>query len=153
MKYEKVIKRETMIISLSVIVMVLIIIGSSYALFMQVNNSSNMQVVNSGTLSVAYQAGTTMTTALVPQSDATGLASSGYSFSVTNNGTLNCLYDIEIYNDPDNNSNAIPQQYLIVSLDGGTPVTLTSLSKSAATSGEIIENNIKYVIKHGRFSR
>jgi hypothetical protein len=90
--YEKILKRETIIISVSVIAMVLILVGSSYALFMQVNTSSNMQIVNSGTLSVTYQAGTIMTSTLVPQDDFDGLATAGYSFSVTDTGTLDCAY-------------------------------------------------------------
>jgi hypothetical protein len=88
MDYKQVIKRETKIIALSVIGMCLIIISTSYALFFKVNTSTNNQVVETGTLTTTFSNGDTLTTAVTPQSDAEGLATTGYSFSVTNTGTL-----------------------------------------------------------------
>ena len=99
MNYKDIIKKQTSIIAMSVIGMCIILISTSYALFMKVNTSTKNQVVETGTLKTEYAAGTTLTTAVLPQSDTEGLATSGYSFSVTNTGTLPMKYEITIYND------------------------------------------------------
>lgn len=147
MDYQKIIKKQSSIIAISVIGMCIILISTSYALFMKVNTSTNNQVVESGTLVAEYTSGTTLTTSELPQSDAEGLATAGYSFSVTNKGTLPMTYEITIYNDPDVDlTNALAQQYLKVSLDGGTPVLMSSLTKTTDTASETNENNIKYLV-------
>src|SRR5574344_1332937 len=150
MNYNKIIKKQSSIIAISVIGMCIILISTSYALFMKVDTSTNNQVVESGTLVAEYTTGTTLTTAELPQSDTDGLATTGYTFSVTNKGSLPMSYEITVYNDPDVDlTNAIPQQYLRASLDGSTPVSMSSLTKTSDTSSETNENNIKYVLKSG----
>ena len=147
MNYKEVIKKQTSIIAMSVIGMCIILISTSYALFMKVNTSSKNQIVETGTLKTEYAAGTTLTTAVLPQSDTEGLSTSGYSFSVTNTGSLAMKYEITIYNDPDVDlTKAIPQEYLKVSLDGSAPVAMSSLTKTSDTSSETNENNIKYLL-------
>ena len=147
MNYKDIIKKQTSIIAMSVIGMCIILISTSYALFMKVNTSTKNQVVETGTLKTEYAAGATLTTAVLPQSDTEGLATSGYSFSVTNTGTLPMKYEITIYNDPDGDlTKAIPQQYLRVSLDGSAPVAMSTLTKTSDTASETNENNIKYLL-------
>ena len=54
MNYKKTIKRQTVIIALSVIVMSVVLISSSLALFNNQAKSTNAQVVTSGTLVIDY---------------------------------------------------------------------------------------------------
>jgi hypothetical protein len=62
------------------------------------------------------------------------------------------LYEITIYNDPDVDlSNALEQQYLRISLDNGTPQTLSTVTKTADTASETNENNIKYLLASNLF--
>lgn len=107
MNYKNVWKRETKVIAYVVIALTLVVIGSSYALFFQVNNNRDNQVVTAGTLTVEYAKGNTITVdendtknCLAPQEDATGSSTGGCKFtlSVTNTGTLPMQYDLLIYN-------------------------------------------------------
>lgn len=150
MKYENIIKKQTTIIVVSVIIMVIIIIGTSYSLFMQVNESTNVQVVESGNLTIEYTGGTTITTATLPQWDLEGKNTAGYSFSVKNNGTLPMTYSISLYNNPTQvaeGATLVPHQYIRLSIDGGEVKTLSTITKTADTASETNENNIKYLLK------
>ena len=110
MNYQGILKRQTSIILISVIVMVLIIIGVSYSLFMQEDESNDVQVVESGTLVLSSNKGNTITTNNVPLSDIEGLGSEGYTFSVKNNGTLGYLYNLYINNKA--SSNPLEYEYI-----------------------------------------
>lgn len=107
MNYKNVFKRETKIIAFVVIALTLVVIGSSYALFLQVNNNRDNQVVTAGSLVIEYSKGNTITVdendednCLIPQADSTGSKNGGckFSLSVTNTGTLPMQYDLLIYN-------------------------------------------------------
>lgn len=107
MNYKKVFKRETKVIAYVVIALTLVVIGTSYALFLQVNNNQDNQVVTAGSLVIEYAKGNTVTVdenaennCLKPQSDETGSSTSGCNFtlSITNKGTLPMQYDLLIYN-------------------------------------------------------
>lgn len=106
MNYKKVFKRETKVIAFVVIALTLVVIGTSYALFLQVNNNRDNQVVTAGSLVIEYSKGNTITVdenaednCLIPQADSTGSKTGGCKFSlnVTNTGTLPMQYDLLIY--------------------------------------------------------
>ncbi len=108
MNYKKVFKRETKVIAYVVIALTLVVIGTSYALFLQVNNNQDNQVVTAGSLVIEYAKGNTVTVdenaennCLTPQSDDTGSTTGGCNFtlSITNKGTLPMQYDLLIYDD------------------------------------------------------
>lgn len=113
MNYKKIFKRETKVIAYVVICMTILVIGTSYALFFQVDNNTNNQVVEAGSLEVTYSAGNTITVdetdksnCLMPQSDANGSGSGGcsYTLSVSNKGTLPMEYNLLIYD----NASGVP---------------------------------------------
>ena len=109
MNYKNIFKRETKIIVYVVICLTLVVLGTSYALFLQVNNNSNNQVVQAGSLTVTYTDGTTVSATsedddkncLNPVSNADGADSKGckYEFSAQNSGTLPMSYDLLIYHE------------------------------------------------------
>ena len=108
MNYKKIFKRETKVIAYVVIALTLVVIGASYALFLQVNNNRDNQVVTAGSLVIEYANGNTIepdendeNNCLIPQGDETGASSGGCKFtlSITNTGTLPMQYDLLIYND------------------------------------------------------
>lgn len=108
MNYKKVFKRETKVIAYVVIALTLVVIGASYALFLQVNNNRDNQVVTAGSLVIEYANGNTVepdendeNNCLIPQGDDTGATTGGCKFtlSITNTGTLPMQYDLLIYND------------------------------------------------------
>ena len=61
MNYSKIFKRETKIIAYVVICLTLVVMGVSYALFLQVNNNNANQVVNAGSLEITYDNGNVVT--------------------------------------------------------------------------------------------
>ena len=143
--YTQVIKKQTQIIALSVFVMVIGILGVSYALFMKVDQSEE-QTVQSGSLIMqlsAYDGSTVITDNNTPIDDNEGLLSKGYSFSVTNNGTLPITYYIALYDNPDDTStNKVNYDYIKVSLDNGTPFTLGSITTKDSAGRYILKQDI-----------
>ena len=142
MNYQNILKRQTSIILISVIFMVLIIIGVSYSLFMQVDESKDIQVLESGTLVLSSTKGTTITSSTVPQSDYDGMNTEGYTFSIKNTGTLDCYYTLYISNVA---SNPLDYQYLRISIDGNDPILLTDLDVDS-------ENSSRFVFENGQLS-
>ena len=143
--YTQVIKKQTQIIALSVFVMVIAILGVSYALFMKVDQSEE-QTIQSGSLIMqlsAYNGSTVITNNNTPIEDSEGVLSKGYSFSVTNNGTLPITYYIALYDNPDDTStNKVNYDYIKVSLDNGTPFTLGSITTKDSAGRYILKQDI-----------
>ena len=109
MNYKKIFKRETKVIAYVVICLTLAVLGSSYALFLQVNNNSNNQVVEAGSLVITYGNGSTVSdfdeepkNCLTPKDDGEGKTKGClFTLSVTNEGTLPMEYNLLIYNTTD----------------------------------------------------
>ena len=145
MNYTNVIKKQTQVIALSVFIMVIGILGVSYALFMKVDQSDE-QTVQSGSLIMqlsAYAGSTVISSNDLPIDDSEGLLTKGYSFSVTNNGTLPITYYIALYDNPDDTStNKLSYDYIKVSLDNGTPFTLGSITTKDSAGRSILKQNI-----------
>ena len=145
MNYTNVIKKQTKVIALSVFIMVIGILGVSYALFMKVDQSDE-QTVQSGSLIMqlsAYAGSTVISSNDLPIDDSEGLLTKGYSFSVTNNGTLPITYYIALYDNPDDTStNKLSYDYIKVSLDNGTPFTLGSITTKDSAGRSILKQDI-----------
>lgn len=145
MNYTSMIKKQSTIIAVSVFVMVLGIIGTSYALFMKVDQSEQ-QTVESGSLIMQlspYDGSTVISANNVPIDDNEGLLTKGYSFSVTNNGTLPITYYIALYNNSaDTSKNKLDYKYIKVSLDNGTPFLLSSITNKDSSGRSILKQNI-----------
>ena len=145
MNYTNVIKKQTQVIALSVFIMVIGILGVSYALFMKVDQSEE-QTVQSGSLVMQlspYAGSTVISNENVPVDDSEGLLTKGYSFSVTNNGTLPIKYYIALYDNPDDTStNKLSYDYIKVSLDSGTPFTLGSMTTKDSDGRTILKQDI-----------
>lgn len=145
MNYTAVIKKQTRIIALSVCVMVVGILGVSYALFMKVDQSEE-QTVQSGSLIMqlsAYDGSTVISDNNTPVDDNEGLLTKGYSFSVTNSGTLPITYYIALYDNPDDTStNKLNYNYIKVSLDSGTPFTLGSITSKDSSGRTILKQGL-----------
>lgn len=139
MDFNAVIKRQTTIVAISVAVMVIIVIGTSYAMFLKVADANEKQVIQSGTLSIQLVNGTgdVFPASPVPVEDSEGLKTEGYSFSVSNAGTLDQVYFIALY-DPDittastvaEKAKKLPFSNIKVSVNSGTPVILANCEQT-----------------------
>lgn len=147
MNFKSVFKRETKVIAIVVICMVVVVMGTSYALFFQINHNNNNQVVTSGSLEVTYGNGATVTVddtadnnCLIPQDDESGSGSGGCEFilSVTNTGTLPMDYKLMIYNDTETLASVDPtgtfvdHQYIKYTLT--KQLATSSTSETVATA-------------------
>lgn len=103
MNFKDNIKKQSYVIAISVICLALLVSGTSYALFFQVNTNTNNQVIETGTLSVTYGANSKAIseTNLVPMSDEDALTKETLvsTLSVENKGTLPAEYVLRIGND------------------------------------------------------
>ena len=144
MNYASIIKKQSVVIAVSVFVMVIGIIGTSYALFMKVDQSEE-QTVQSGSLVMQlspYDGSTVISSNNTPIGDNEGMLTKGYSFSVTNNGTLPITYYIALYNNPDDTSTKLDYKYIKVSLDNGTPFLLSSITSKDSSGRSILKQGI-----------
>ncbi|MDD4187545.1 MAG: hypothetical protein PHX04_02105 [Bacilli bacterium] len=86
---------------ISVVVITLGIIGSSYALFMDVKTDVNAQFLTVGDLQITYTLGDTITIeSLDPMTDedASELTDNIYTFTILNEGTVPYTYTISLIN-------------------------------------------------------
>lgn len=120
-KVRNIITRQLTLTVTTVFLLVLVIMGSSYALFMDVDTSSQENVYTSGDLVVVFNdktseyANTINNTSLIPMSNELALKQTNniYSFTITNTGTLPMKYDVLLNDIPEfSNSNLLDHKYI-----------------------------------------
>ena len=144
----KMFKRQTFIITVSIIGLSVVLLGTSYALFFRTNQSAEQQIVSTGTLLIEIpNPQQRLASDLFPKTEAQTSQDDEYTFTVSNTGTLPATYEVIIYNDSDETlTNSIEHEYLMVSFDGGTATRLSNLTRTADTADITNENNIKYIL-------
>ncbi|MBQ3021081.1 MAG: hypothetical protein IJD92_02510 [Bacilli bacterium] len=97
---KKILKSEAFISVVIVFVLALGIIGTSYALYMDVDTDTDYQLVNVGDLAISFENGSNIIslTNLLPleDSDAVSKSDNIYSFNIYNTGTYNAYYNIKL---------------------------------------------------------
>ncbi len=143
MNYKDIIKKQTFIISISVIVMALILIGTSFALFNDTGKSTTTQIITGGTFNLDYSASsiTTQTGNITPQSESDA---NSYILRINNTGSLDSDYNILIYTSA---TNEVEHSNIKVKIDSEAAKTLSSLTKTKATASETDKNKIRYILK------
>lgn len=98
----KELKKKKAIYIVSIFVLLVILIGISYALLQKVLVGSKEQIVRSGNLSLIFgeEKNAISLTEAYPVSDSEGLASSGFSFIVENNGNVGADYELSLEDVP-----------------------------------------------------
>ncbi len=156
MNYKKIFKRETKVIAYVVICLTLVVLGTSYALFLQVNNNTNNQVVKAGTLQITFSEGTTTgvteddDSCLSPKSDSEGSTEGcNFKFSLTNTGTLPMQYNLLIYDNKTDGQQPIDKSLIKFALNKKNSEegayskvvenakNLSELSNYTATEGDV----------------
>ncbi len=135
----KMAKREFSITLVSIFGVVLLSLGSAFAVFTTTNRSKDYNVIKVGTLNIDFGADSDNTINLngqYPVSDAAGLRSTPYTFTITNTGTLSADYTVSILDDEemisqDNcSTNQLNKAYIKYSLDGTNVGLLSDLAAS-----------------------
>jgi predicted ribosomally synthesized peptide with SipW-like signal peptide len=141
MNYKDIIKKQSLLIVISIVVMSVILLGTSYALFNQTDSSTNNQVVTSGTLVVDYSASDSE--ALASDSIMPEEIDKGFKIRINNTGTLPMEYNILLYTTLDNQ---VPHSNIKVQLDDGEAKFLNTFTKTPETQNKTNINEIVYII-------
>ena len=151
LSFKNIFQRETELATYIIVCCTILVLGISYAVFFQVNQNSNNQVVEAGDLTFTYQDGNQITSSsksscFEPMSDdEAGLYSSNcaYQFSVQNTGSLMGSYTLTL---TANSANTAPADQVKVILKRqnaeGILETVESYPKkvSEITNGILLEN-------------
>lgn len=128
MKVMDIIKKQTTLIAIAVVVVAVAAIGISYAVFFEVK-AGDTQVITAGNLTFSVT-GINALTISSPVTTATGLKSTAISYTVKNTGNLPATYSIYIYAD---STNKVGVDKIKYSTDGTTAKLLNSLASSNIT--------------------
>lgn len=155
----KAVSRELKHSILSIFLVVIVILSSSFAIFTSIQKSENYNSITVGILKVDFLQDTVNTLNLngaYPVPDVNGLEAEGYSFKISNTGNLNAQYKIRIVDDTEMisedecSSNQLDKSKIKVSINDGTPFLLDSKSSSdyVVELASIAPGNMKeYIIK------
>ena len=123
MKIKDIIKKQTTIIAIAVILVTLAVIGISYALFFQVNTNTVNQEITAGTLTLTVSFTPSEGEKIEPITTAEGLTSEPINYTVNNGGNLPANYILYIGG---TSKNTIPLSSIKYSIDGTSSAVVTS---------------------------
>lgn len=146
MKVKDIIKKQTTIVALAIVLVAIAIIGVSYAIFFDVKTNSSNQVITAGTLKLTVS-GISALQLSEPVSTSVGLNSTPVSYTVKNtDSNLPATYSIYIYAD---SSNTMDLSKIKVSLDGNATSGSTSKVLSSITDTFTENGNTYFKIGSG----
>ena len=111
-------KKRIIILIILILISILTLIGSSYALLTKKFTSKKLSV-EVGTLKVDFTEGNAITMDnVVPMTDENGMNTTPYTFTITNSGTIDSYYTISNEEDINNTLDTTYLKYKLVSNDG-----------------------------------
>ena len=132
--------KNIIIAVLSILLVLSIMLSTTYALFMKVNTLDNTESYTSGILEITLEEGTALNLSnTLPMTDEEGSVSTPYTFKVTNTGNLTYTFDLKLLSTTIDNQ--INPAYIKVKLDENSPVTLSSLSEGLIASDLTLNPN------------
>ena len=147
MKIKDIIKKQTTIIAIAVILVTIAVIGVSYALFFSVNKNTEDQVITAGNLALTVS-GLTAGKISDTMSETEGLASNPITYTVENTSSnLPASYSLYVYGglkEEDKPANTIPLESIMFSTDGTTAKKLVDQD-----SVQTDNNQTAYLIDSG----
>ena len=147
MKIKDIIKKQTTIIAIAVILVTIAVIGVSYALFFSVNKNTEDQVITAGNLALTVS-GLTAGQISDTMSETEGLASNPITYTVENTSSnLPASYSLYVYGGlkkGDKPANTIPLESIMFSTDGTTAKKLVDQD-----SVQTDNNQTAYLIDSG----
>ena len=111
-------KKKIIILIILILISILTLIGSSYALLTKTFTSKKLSV-EVGTLKVDFTEGNAITMDnAMPMTDENGMNTTPYTFTITNSGTIDSYYTISNEEDINNTLDTTYLKYKLVSNDG-----------------------------------
>ena len=141
MNYKDIIKKQSFIIVISIVVMSVILLGTSYALFNQTDSSTNNQVVTSGSLVIDYSSSDSQ--ALISGDVVPEDIDTGFKIRINNTGTLPMEYNILLYT---TETNEVMHSNIKVQPDNGEEKFLNTFPRTPETQNKTNMNEIVYII-------
>lgn len=139
--FTKTMKQQTRVMMASVFVVLLVMFGTTYAVFSSVNKTEDFNGVNVGDLHIDYQdeSGAISLVNSYPVSDDEGLKSKAYTFYIQNTGSLASTYSVKLLDDTavingeektdaEMSEKLINKNDLKISVNGNDPIILESLA-------------------------
>ncbi len=136
-------RRQSFAIFSCLIVILLGTILVSSAAYTSIHNSETNQTVQSGTFNIAFSQGNTITNDVFIATDEEGMQTDGYSFTVSNDGSIASSYAILLGRSNNISGTPVANSYFRYSLDGAAPRSLTNADIYSGSS----ENNYQYNIE------
>lgn len=121
-------KRQTFVIYLSLLVIVLGTSAISYALFSVTKYSEKDQVVQTGTFNVSYEKGDTIAEDVFVLSDEDGMNTDSYTFTVSNSGSIQASYVVLLGKTAGVSGTFVGDSYFRYSLDNAPAKSLSTQS-------------------------
>ncbi len=138
-------KKTILILSISIVSVLLIFLGSSYAMFAKTEQALKNNEYTTGILQITYNDTGSLDIGKLPLSDTDGKKTTPYTFTIKNTGNIDYQFDLKLVTDTTYvnthgcANNQIPSNYIKVMLgDNGTPVLLSSLTNSIIAKKQII---------------
>ena len=132
MKIKDIIKKQTTIIAIAVILVTIAVIGVSYAIFFNVSRNEVDQVITAGDLRLTVS-GINALELSEPMTTTDGLASNPVSYTVENTASnLPASYSIYIYA---GSGNTISLGSIKISTDGSSSTILSSIADTLVEDG------------------
>ena len=125
---KKYLKKRMLISMISVIMIVVTIFFTSYALFMDITTNTTDQTIAVGDLQITFLNGNKIDIEnITPMNDANGMAQTNniYVFTINNIGNLAYHYMVSLLDTPNITANLLPHEFIRFSLDGGAPRVLS----------------------------
>ena len=146
MKVKDIIKKQTTIVALAVVLVAIAVIGVSYAIFFDVKTNSSNQVITAGTLKLTVSDISALQLS-EPISTSAGLTSTPVSYTVKNtDSNLPATYSIYIYAD---STNTMDLSKIKISYDGNSTSGSTSVVLSSITDTFTENGNTYFKINSG----
>ncbi len=146
MKVKDIIKKQTTIIAIAVVLVAVAAISVSYAVFFDVKSNGENQVITAGTLKLTLSNFNALDLS-TPMSTENGEKSAGVTYTVQNtNSNLPATYSIYIYAD---SANTLDTGYIKIKIDGQDTKVLNTIQDDNSLTTEEKNGKTYYKIDSG----
>ena len=142
MYINKLIKKQVMLILATIVLVGILAVTTSFAVFEETKSNATDQKMAIGDLDITFTGGSAISiTDINPMTDSKALTQTDnvYTFTINNTGTVPYSFKVSAINNPSYTSNLLPHQYIRYSLDGGTPSKLGSGQEDFLLTSDVIE--------------
>ena len=142
MYINKLIKKQVMLILATIVLVGILAVTTSFAVFEETKSNATDQKMAIGDLDVTFTGGSAISiTDINPMTDSKALTQTNniYTFTIKNNGTVPYSFKVSAINNPSYTSNLLPHQYIRYSLNSGTASALGAGQADYELTSDVIE--------------